>query len=429
MRVGTKKNGLAGEALPWLVFIVGLIIAPIVFSSSSSMMVLSLITIAIVFALSYNLLFGQTGLLSFGHAVYYGLGAYFTMHAINYCSVHIGFPMELMPLVGGAAGLFFGFVIGIVAVRRAGLSFAMISFGLGILMASLALILRQWFGGDGGLSGDPTRGAHLFGMTLANAHQIYYLLAFWCVVSAVVIRFLSITPLGHMAAAVRDNPERVEFMGFSPYQIRLRMHTIAGCFAGLAGGMAALANGIVTPDALGFLQSSNVLVMTYIGGTSLFFGPVVGAIILSFMQIELSNFTDAWELYIGLLFVLIVIGAPDGLLGLVRIHVPAARHRLLHLLLPGYLLVLIPGAVCLLSVVFIVQMGYALHGTQIFLSQSFTFAGIEFDNHSFVTWGVALLVAVVSFLLCLPGVKRTRLAWGAIADQIKVQKLQMEATR
>lgn len=429
MRLGTKKNGLAGESLSWLVFVVCLILAPVIFSSSSSTMVLSLITIAIVFALSYNLLFGQTGLLSFGHAVYYGLGGYFTMHAINYCSVHVGFPMELMPLVGGLAGLFFGLVIGIISVRRAGLSFAMISFGMGILIASLALIMRQWFGGDGGLSGDPTRGAHLFGMTLANGRQIYYLLAVWCVISAVIMRFLSITPLGHMAAAVRDNPERVEFMGFSPYQIRLRMHIIAGCFAGLAGGMAALANGIITPDAMGFLQSSSVLVMTYIGGVSIFFGPVVGAVILSFMQIELSNFTDAWELYIGLLFVLIVIGAPDGLLGLVRLHIPVARHRLLHLLLPGYLLVLIPGAVCLLSLIFIVQMSYALHGTQIFLTQSFTFAGIGFDNHSLVTWGVALLVVVASFLLCLPGVKQTRLAWGTIADRIKVQKLQMEATR
>lgn len=429
MRVGTGKTALAGESLPWLVFVVGLIAAPLIFSSSSSMMVLSLMAIAIVFALSYNLLFGQTGLLSFGHAIYYGLGGYFTMHAINYFSVHTGFPMELMPLIGGLAGLVFGCLIGLISVRRAGLSYAMISFGLGILIASLALILRHWFGGDGGLSGDPTRGSHLFGMTLANSRQIYYLLAFWCLVSAVIMRFLSITPLGHMAAAVRDNPERVEFMGFSPYQIRVRMHTIAGCFAGVAGGMAAIANGIITPDALGFLQSSSVLVMTYIGGVSIFFGPVVGAIILSFMQIELSNFTDAWQLYIGLLFVFIVIGAPDGLLGLVRIHVPVVRHRLLHLLLPGYLLVVIPGAVCLLSVIFLVQMAYALHGTQIFLTQSFTFAGVAFDNHSLVTWGIAFAVALVSFALCLPGVKRTRAAWGTIADQIKLQKTRMEATK
>lgn len=429
MRIGMKKNGLVGEGLPWFVFIVSLILAPLIFSSNSSMMVLNLMAIAIVFALSYNLLFGQTGLLSFGHAIYYGLGGYFTMHAIDYCSVHKGFPMELMPLVGGLTGLFFGFIIGIISVRRAGLSFAMISFGLGVLISSLALILRHWFGGDGGLSGDPTRGTHLFGLTLANGRQIYYLLAFWCLVSAIIIRFLSVTPLGHMAAAVRDNPERVEFMGFSPYQIRLRMHTIAGCFAGIAGGMAVIANGIITPDALGFLQSSSVLVMTYIGSVSIFFGPVVGAIILSFMQIELSNFTDAWQLYIGLLFVLIVIGAPDGLLGLVRIHIPVIRHRLLHLLLPGYVLVLIPGAVCLLSVIFIVQMGYALHGTQIFLTQSFTFAGISFNNHSLVTWGIALLLTIVSFLLCFPGVKKARSAWSMIADQIKIQRLQMEAAR
>lgn len=412
--------GLPEGVAAWIVLVVGLLAAPWIFSSSAALTVLSLMVVAIVFALSYNLLFGQTGLLSFGHAVYYGLGAYFTMHALDYFAAsRSGLPVELMPLVGGAAGLVFGFLLGLVSVRRAGLSFAMISFGIGILMAALALILRHWFGGDGGLSGDPTAGTHLFGLTLVSGRQIYYLMATWCLICIVLIRFLTSTPLGHMAAAVRDNPERVEFMGFSPYQIRLRIHTLAGCFAGIAGGMAAITNGIVTPDALGFLQSGDVLVMAYIGGATTFFGPVIGAIVLSFMQIELSNYTNAWQLYLGLLFVLVVIYAPDGIVGLVGMHVPVIRHRKLHRLLPGYVLVAVPGLVSLLGLIFIVQMGYAIHGTQIFLSQSFTFAGIAFDDRSFWTWAVAILVAVGGFIACRPGLKRSRQAWDEVAAEIK----------
>lgn len=412
----------------WGTLVTGLLVAPWIFSSSAALIVLSLMTIAIVFALSYNLVFGQTGLLSFGHAVYYGLGAYFTMHALDYfAAAHVGFPVELTPLVGGAAGLAFGFLLGAISVRRAGLNFAMISFGIGILMAALALILRHWFGGDGGLSGDPTAGTHLFGLTLASGRQVYYLMAVWCLVCVVLIRFISTTPLGRMATAVRDNPERVEFMGVSPYQVRLRMHALAGCFAGVAGGMAALTNGIVTPDALGFVLSGEVLVMAYIGGATSFFGPVVGAIVLSFMQIELSNYTNAWQLYLGLLFVLVVIYAPEGLVGLMRLHGPVLRHRKMGRLLPGYLLVAMPGAVSLLALIFIVQMGYAIHGTQIFLSQSFTFAGIPFDDHSARTWAIAIAVAVAGFIACRPGVNRTRQAWDEVSAEIKATQTQVPA--
>lgn len=408
---------------PWAIFVLGLLAAPLIFHSSAAVTVISLMAVSVVFALSYNLLFGQTGLLSFGHAVYYGLGAYFAMHAMTYfAATHIAFPVELLPLVGGAAGLVFGFLIGAVSVRRAGLNFSMISFGIGILMAALALILRHWFGGDGGLSGDPTAGTHLFGLTLASGLQVYYLMAAWCLVSAVAMRFLTLTPLGHMAASVRDNPERVEFMGFSPYQIRLRMHAIAGCFAGIAGGMAAITNGIVTPDALGFTLSGDVLVMVYLGGATSFFGPAIGAIVISFMQIELSNYTSAWQLYVGLIFVLVVIYAPDGLVGLVRVHVPAARHRLLHRLLPGYAMVLVPAAICLLGCVFVVQMAYALHGSQIFLDQGFTFAGYTFDDHSPVTWGVAAALILVSLALCRPGLNRTRAAWDEVAEEVKPRR-------
>lgn len=408
---------------PWVLFGAGLIGAPWIFNSSAALTVLSLTAVAIVFALSYNMLFGQTGLLSFGHAVYYGLGAYFTMHALNYFAAsHIPYPVELTPLLGGCAGLFFGVVLGVISVRRAGISFAMISFGIGILVAALALILRHWFGGDGGLSGDPTAGTHILGLTLISHMQVYYLMAVWCAICAALMYFLSTTPLGQMANAVRDNPERVQFMGYNAYQIRMRMHSLAGFFAGVAGGMAAIVNGIVAPDALGFVNSGEVLVMVYIGGATVFFGPVVGAVILTFMQIQLSNYTGAWQLYLGLLFVLVVIYAPEGVAGVIKAHLPAIRHRKIRYLLPGYLLVVIPGALSLLALIFLVQMAYAVHGAQIFLSQSFSFAGFAFDDHSIWTWIVAAAIAIGAFVACRPGVTLAKRGWDRLAEEIKAEE-------
>lgn len=417
-----RKGAFAKGSGPWIVLGAGLVVAPLIFTTSADLTVLSLMVVAIVFALSYNILFGQTGLLSFGHAVYYGLGAYFTMHALNYLATsHIPYPVELTPLLGGLAGLFFGIVLGIISVRRAGISFAMISFGIGILVAALALILRHWFGGDGGLSGDPTAGTHILGLTLVSHLQIYYLMAAWCALSVAIMYFLTTTPLGQMANAVRDNPERVQFMGYNAYQIRLRMHSLAGFFAGIAGGMAALTNGIVAPDALGFLNSGDVLVMVYIGGATVFFGPVFGAIILTYMQVELSNYTAAWQLYLGLLFVLVVIYAPDGVAGIVKAHMPVIRHRKLAHLAPGYLLVAVPGAVLLLGLAFLVQMGYAVQGAQIFLTQSFSFAGFSFDDHNTWTWIVALAITAGAFLACRPGIAMARRGWDRLTEEMKAE--------
>jgi len=411
-----RANG-AGR---WILMALALLVAPLIFNSGAALSVLSLMVIAIVFALSYNMLFGQTGLLSFGHAVYYGMGAYLTMHALRYLTATgIPFPVELLPLIGGVGGLFFGYVLGVISTRRAGITFAMISLGVGVLMESLAVILRHWFGGDGGLSGDPTAGTHLFGLTLTDRLQIYYLMAVWCAVCIAAMYYFTTTPLGHMANAVRDNPERVEFMGFSPYQVRVHVHTLAGFFAGVAGGMLALTTGIVTPDALGFVNSGQVLMMAYIGGAGIFYGPILGAVVVTYMQVLLSNYTQAWQLYIGLFFVLMLLYVPDGIAYLIKIHIPAARHRQLLRLIPGYVMVGIPGAVFLLGLVLIVQMAYDLHSVHIFLNQSFTFLGVEIDDRSPWSWLLAVAATGGAFWACRPGTKRVRAAWDEVFRQIK----------
>ena len=162
--------------------------------------------------------------------------------------------------------------------------------------------------------------------------------------------------------------------------------------------------------------------MAYIGGATIFFGPIIGAIILTFMQIQLSNYTGAWQLYLGLLFVLVVIYAPGGVAGVIKAHLPAIRHGRFRHLLPGYLLVAIPGAISLLGLVFLVQMAYALNGTQIFLSQSFTFAGYSFDDHSAWTWIVAAAIAVGGFLACRPGAALAKKGWERLTEETKAEE-------
>ncbi|HYW92052.1 MAG TPA: branched-chain amino acid ABC transporter permease [Gammaproteobacteria bacterium] len=414
----TRGRVLAG-AWPWIAMGAAFLVAPWIFHSNSAISVLSLTGIAIVFALSYNMLFGATGLLSFGHAVYYGLGAYFTMHALNYFgATGVPFPVGLLPLIGGATGLVFGLVLGYISTRRAGITFAMISLGIGVLMASLAVILRHFFGGDGGLSGDPTKGAHWFGVPFSQPIQLYYFVAIWSLICIAAMYFLTMTPLGHIANAVRDNPERAQFIGYNTHQVRFRVHTLAGLFAGVAGGMAAIVNGIVTPGALGLTNSGEVLMMAYIGGAGIFFGPIAGAIIITFMEVLLSNYTDAWQLYIGLFFVLVVMYVPGGVASLIQMHLPVLRRRLFkHLLLP-YAMMIPPGAVFVLGLVFLVQMAYHLHGVMIFLNQPFTFMGVQFPAHSAWTWLGALAITGAALWLCTLVGRRVARAWDEIAESM-----------
>ncbi len=415
-----RVAGLPRGVWPWLLLVAAFIVAPWIFHGNAAISVLSLTGIAIVFALSYNMLFGGTGLLSFGHAVYYGMGAYLTMHALNYfAATGIPFPVALLPLVGGATGLAFGLVLGYVSTRRAGITFAMISLGIGVLMASLAVILRHFFGGDGGLSGDPTQGTHWFGIPFSQPIQLYYFVAAWSVLCIAAMYFFTTTPMGHIANAVRDNAERVHFIGYNTHQVRFRVHGLAGMFAGIAGGLAAVVNGIITPGSLGLINSGEVLMMAYIGGAGLFFGPIAGAIIITFMEVLLSNYTDAWQLYIGMFFVLVVMYIPGGVASLIQMHLPVLRYRQLRRLLPGYGLMLLPGAVFVLGVVFMVQMAYHLHGVMIFLNQPFTFLGVQFPAHSPWSWIGALVVTGGALWVCRLVARRIARAWDEVAEGIK----------
>ena len=300
------------STLPWIALIAFLAVPALVSRESWLLAFLAQTATMIVFALSYNLLLGETGLLSFGHAAYAGLAAFVAAQLFN----RFGFALPYLPLVGGFAGALFGVVFGYVATRRAGTAFAMITLGIGELAAAAAWTLPDWFGGEAGVPIDRTAGPHWGAWSFGPAREAYVVIAAWCVLACVAIFALSRTPLARLANAVRDNPVRVAALGTDPRRIRYAMTVLAAFFAGVAGSLALVNIELASAEGVGMARSGAVLIATVIGGSGVFFGPVLGAVTLTFFSVALASVTRAWQFYLGLLFVVVVIAAPDGLAGL-----------------------------------------------------------------------------------------------------------------
>jgi branched-chain amino acid transport system permease protein len=391
----------------WLIGIIALIVLPLVFSSGGSLTSFSLIGIAIVFALSYNILLGQTGLLSFGHAVHYGLGGFAACHMMNAVVSH-GWPIPLpfIPLFGGLGGLVFAMIVGWVMTKRAGTVFAMISLGIAELVASSSLILRSVFGGESGISTDRTALPKMFGWTFGPQLQVYYLIAFWLVISAIAMYALTRTPLGRISNAVRDNPERVQFIGYDPHVVRYIAFCFAGFFAGVAGGLAAINFEIANSAYLGAIQSGLVLFSTFIGGVAYFFGPILGAILVTYLQLGLTSVTSVWQLYFGIVFIGIVMLSPGGIAGLLMMHRPLVRAGTLSIVIPSYLVAVVPTVALACGVILTIESIARAHSGQ---NNPINLFGIAFNPASPVTWVSAAVLVVGGFFVA-------RLTWRRIAD-------------
>jgi branched-chain amino acid transport system permease protein len=345
----------------WLITALLLACLPLLFRSGTALTMMSLMGIMIIFALSYNMLLGQTGLLSFGHAVYYGLGAFFVVHAMNaIIRAKLPIPLPVMPLVGGVAGLAFAVIFGSVSTRRGGTAFAMISLGLAELVASSSLILRGFFGGEEGITTNRTRLLRILDWNFGPQIQVYYLIAAWCLICMIAMYALTRTPFGRICNAVRENPERIEFIGCSRTMVRFLAFGLAGFFAGVAGGLAAINFEIVNASYVGLQQSGIVLLAAYIGGTGHFIGPVLGAILVTYLQIMLSDVTEIWQLYFGLMFIAVVMFVPGGLAGLLMMHAPLLRARALRLLAVPYALLLAAASIAGVGAIVVVELTHRL---------------------------------------------------------------------
>jgi len=375
---------------------------PMIFPSGSALTMLSLMGIMIVFALSYNMLLGEAGLLSFGHAVYYGLGGFLAVHAMN-TVIHnrLPVPLPLIPLVGAFSGLAFGIVFGSISTRRAGTAFAMISLGLGELVASSSLILRGFFGGEEGVSTNRTKLPHIFGLNFAPQIEVYYLIAGWCLICMIAMYALRRTPFGRICNAVRENAERLQFIGYNPHVVRFIAFALAGMFAGVAGALAAINFELVNSSAVGAGQSGLVLLAAYIGGVGNFIGPVIGAILVIWLEVMLSDVTDIWQFYFGLLFIGVVMFAPNGIAGLLMMHEPLWRARAFSQLLrlaATYLLVLVVALPTLAALIALTEM---IYHRSVKASEGSTIAifHVTLDTASALSWLLAAGTFVVGFAL------------------------------
>ena len=376
----------------WGGYLLVLLLLPQFFDSLLSVSIFNQMAIAIVFALSYNMLLGQGGMLSFGHAVYFGLGGFLAVHTLILIEFEtLYFSIVFIPLVGGIFGLLAAIFIGSFSTRKAGTVFAMISLGIGELIAASSLIFVSFFGGEAGVSGDRTYGPLFFGVDFAQDLQIYYLAAIWVFIATVFMYLFTQTPAGRMANAVRDNPERAEFIGYSARRVRFISFCASGLFAGIAGGLFALNYEFITEENLNAATSGRVLLMAYIGGLGYFIGPIIGAVLLTLMNSLLSNYSDLWLLYLGVLFLLTVMFLPRGFAGLIMMHQVAwLRGTLRRLALP-YLITGIPAFIFILASVAMIELSHTD-------GEVFHYLGVSLERGSSMDWilvgGIAIAVVI-----------------------------------
>jgi len=381
-------------------YLAAIVIAPLLSPKGYWLSLLCQIGITTIFALSFNMLLGQTGLLSFGHAVYFGLGAFATIHVLRAMHEHsLSLPVTLLPLAGGLAGLLFGAALGYVTTRRAGTTFAMISLGIGEMVAASSLMFPALFGGEGGLSSNRVTGPGWFGITYGSPLQMYYLIAGWAFLCVLGMYALTDTPLGRMANAVRDNPERAEFVGFDPQWVRYLMVVLAGFFAGVAGGLTALNYEIVTAETLSASTSGIVIMMAFVGGIGHFTGPIIGAALITVLQIAVAAITEAWPFYFGILFTVLVLYAPGGIAGILAEHRRLYDNGQLRAALRQYLLGLVPFALCATGIVTLVEMAYALSNTTEPGSAPLRVFGVTLNAARPLGWAAPLIAVTVGALL------------------------------
>jgi len=416
-----------GRWLIWSVFALLLGVAPLLWSSSFAQTMLSQIGIAIIACLAYNILLGQGGMLSFGHAVYSGLGSFLAIHTLNLVAAgKFYLPVSLIPLVGGLSGLFFAAVLGYVTTKKSGTTFAMITLGIGELVWSMSLMIPEFFGGEGGITTNRVVGKPVLGISFGPQIQVYYLIAIYCFICTAAMYALTRTPLGRILNAVRDNPERVEFIGYSTQHVRYLAFVISGFFSGIAGGLGALNFEIVTAEVVGAARSGAYLLFVFLGGATFFFGSIIGAVLMIIALVLLSELTKAWLLYLGIVFLFMVMYAPGGIASLIMMNLRLAAFGKLrqvwtsYLALGGSALVALAGAAAMIEMVYHMQLNAALGPTM-------SFMGATLNTHSVDAWLGAIFVTVVGIAMFELSRRSFSAQWGHIQEEIEAEIKKREA--
>ena len=410
----------------WAGFALLLLVVPMVFTSSLSHTMLSQMGIAIIVCLSYNILLGQGGMLSFGHAVYSGMGSFLAIHTLNQVTGGFPLPVSLIPIVGGLASMLVAIVLGWVTTKKAATPFAMITMGIGELVWAMSLMFPEFFGGEGGVSGNRVAGAKAFGITYGPQIELYYLIALYTFVCTGLMFAFTRTPLGRMLNAVRDNPERVEFVGYDTQKVRYIAFIVAAFFAGISGGLAALNFEIVTSEVVSGYRSGAYLLFTFLGGATFFFGPIIGAVLMVLAFVLLSEFTKAWLLYLGLIFLFMVMFAPGGVASLIMMNLRVAMFGHLRKLWGNYLALTLTAFVVLAGAAAMIEMTYHLQ-LNAALGPELRFMGAQLNAQGLGSWlgsALLMLVGLGLFEICR---RKFAAKWGQIQESIEKEIKQREA--
>jgi branched-chain amino acid transport system permease protein len=428
----TFKPINVGRWIIWSLFALVLLVAPMVFTSSLSHTMLSQMGIAIIVCLSYNMLLGQGGMLSFGHAVYSGLGSFLAIHTLNLVSDgHWAVPVSLIPIVGGLAAMVFAIIFGYVTTKKAATPFAMITLGIGELVWASSLMFPEFFGGEGGISGNRVTGAEAggiakaLGITFGPQIQLYYLIAIYTFICTGLMFAFTRTPLGRMINAVRDNPERVEFVGYDTQKVRYIVFIVAAFFAGVSGGLAALNFEIVTAEVVGPARSGAYLLFTFLGGATFFFGPIIGGILMVLAFVLLSELTKAWLLYLGLVFLFMVMYAPGGIASLIMMNLRVASFGRLKELWVSYLALAATALVVLLGAAAMIEMVYHLQ-LNAALGPELKFLGATLHAQSLNSWFGAAFVMLTGLALFELVRRHFKRQWGEIQEFIEKEMKRRE---
>jgi branched-chain amino acid transport system permease protein len=433
-RTGKSRRGAYYEFKPynvgrWIVwgsFALLLMVAPMLFTSSLAHTMLSQMGIAIIVCLSYNMILGQGGMLSFGHAVYSGMGSFLAIHTLNLVAKDgWPIPVSLIPIVGGLSAMVFAVILGYVTTKKAATPFAMITLGIGELVWASSLMFPEFFGGEGGISGNRVAGPKPLGITFGPQIQLYYLIAVYTFICTAAMFAFTRTPLGRMLNAVRDNPERVEFVGYDTQKVRYMAFILSAFFAGISGGLAALNFEIVTSEVVGGPRSGAYLLFTFLGGATFFFGPIIGGVLMVLAGVLLSELTKAWLLYLGLVFLFMVMYAPGGIASLIMMNLRVASFGRLKELWVSYLALAITALVALLGAAAMIEMVYHLQ-LNAALGPELHFLGANLNAKGLDSWFGAAFVMLTGIGLFEVARRHYLRQWGEIQEFIEKEMKRRE---
>ena len=312
----------------------------------------------------------------------------------------------------------FAVLLGYVTTRKSGTPFAMITMGVAELVFAMSLMFSEFFGGEAGVSGNRVAGEAFFGITYGPQVQIYYLIAIYTFVCVALMYAFTQTPLGRILNAVRDNPERVEFIGYNTQRVRYLSFIIAGLFAGIAGGLGALNFEIVTAEVVGAGRSGAYLLFTFLGGATFFFGPILGAILMVLAFVLLSEFTKAWLLYLGLVFLFMVMYAPGGFASLLMMNLRVAAFGKLRQVWASYLALMVTGLVMLIGAGAMIEMVYHLQ-LNAALGDTLQFMGVTLNAKGVDSWVGSALVMLTGLGLFEVTRRHYMHEWGLIQTDIE----------